>query len=270
MKKILNNLFLLSIIFTFTLVLAGCEKDNTDQYDKIVDRGYIIVGLDDTFAPMGFRDENDKIVGFDVDLAKAVFNQMGLEVKFQRIDWAMKETELNNKKIDLIWNGYTITEDRKEKVTFSDPYLANRQVIVVKADSNIQTKADLANKKVTVQAASSSYDALMGEPAVVDTIYNKAPFELETNNLAFIDLDNGRTDALVVDEILARYYITLNGASNYKVLTEDFGSEQYGVGFRKTDVQLVAKFNEAFNQLKTNGTTTEISEDWFSEDIILK
>jgi polar amino acid transport system substrate-binding protein len=269
MKKF-NKLFLLSIIFTFTLLLAGCEKDNSDQYDKIVERGYIIVGLDDTFAPMGFRDENDQIVGFDVDLAKAVFDEMDLEVRFQRIDWSMKETELNNKNIDLIWNGYTITPEREEKVTFSDPYLANKQVIVVLSTSSITSKADLANKNIGTQTSSSSYDALMADEDVVKTINNKTPFLSDTNDLAFIDLDNGRIDALVVDEILARYYITLNGESNYEVLTDDFGSEEYGVGFRKSDVKLVERFNDVFNQLKEDGTTATISDKWFSEDIILK
>ena len=143
MKKGLRSSIVLALILMLALFsLGGCgnsdvagENNNenevaeqtSDAYDQIVERGYIIMGLDDTFAPMGFRDEKNEIVGFDVDLAKEVFARLDLEVKFQPIDWTMKETELNSGNIDLIWNGYTITEERKQKVSFTKPYLKNRQ-----------------------------------------------------------------------------------------------------------------------------------------------
>lgn len=273
MKKLFA--ILLSCIFAFTLI--GCSKKvNEDQYDAIMKKGEIIVGLDDTFAPMGFRDTNNNLVGFDIDLAKAVFEEMGLQVKFQVIDWSTKEQTLNNGNIDVIWNGYTITADRQEKVNFSDPYLNNNQVIVVLANSSIQTKNDLIGKKVGAQASSSSVDALNNEPDLVDQFDGNEPYLYETNDLAFIDLNTGlttsnpRLDAVVVDEILARYYITLNGESKYRILDDNFGSEQYGVGFRKSDVKLLDKFNQTFNDLKGDGTTKNISETWFSNDIIIK
>jgi polar amino acid transport system substrate-binding protein len=262
-----SKLLSLSVILFLSLVLGACSKKiTTDQYDTIQNRGYIIVGLDDTFAPMGFRNNENELVGFDVDLAKAVFAEMNMDVQFQPIDWSMKETELNNGNIDLIWNGYTITDERKEKVTFSDPYLNNRQVIVVMKDSNIVTKSQLANQIVGAQAGSSSVDALNREKSVLNTFSELATYE--TNSDAFIELEAGRIDALVVDEILARYYISLKGENNYTVLNDDFGSEEYGVGFRKTDVTLIEAFNEAFNTIKTNGKAAEISELYFAENIV--
>ena len=264
-----KNLFALTIISTLFFLLSACGKDTTDQYESIVDRGYIIAGLDDTFAPLGFRDNDGNIVGFDIDLSKAVFEEMGLEVRYQPIDWKMKETELNGKNIDVIWNGYTITEEREKLVNFSDPYLSNRQVIVVMSDSNVSVKSDLAGKEVGVQAASSSYGVLE-DLDITNSFKNGEPTQFNTNDLAFRDLEYGRIDAIVVDEILARYYITLKDDSNFKVLSEDFGSEEYGVGMRQTDLELTEKFNEAFQTIKDSDTANDISIKWFGEDIILK
>ena len=119
------------------------------------------MGLDDTFAPMGFRDkESGELVGFDIDMANAVSQKIGKEIKFQPIDWTMKENELNAGNIDMIWNGYSVTELRKEQVLFSEPYLKNRQIILVLADSPVKTKADLEGQVVSVQAMSSAITAV--------------------------------------------------------------------------------------------------------------
>lgn len=109
-------------------VIAGCSGSGNDD-------NKLVIGIDDKFAPMGFRDENNEIVGFDIDYAKAAAEKMGKEVTFQPIDWSAKESELNSGRIDMIWNGYTITDERKEKVLFTKPYLENSQVVVVLADS---------------------------------------------------------------------------------------------------------------------------------------
>lgn len=266
MKKLTILLFTLVV----SIFITGCQKDTQgDQYNRIIDRGYIIVGLDDTFVPMGFRNAENEIIGFDVDLAKLIFEEMGLDVRFQPIDWSMKETELNNGRIDVIWNGYSITEERKEKVTFSDPYLENRQVIIVPQTSTIQSKEDLANKNVGVQASSSSYDALVSDQTLVSTINNGKPSEYPTNDFAFQDLMNGRIDALIIDEVFGEYYIKSNGLSQLKVIDQDLGTEQYGVGFRQDDLQLIKVFNETFNALKENGEAGKISARWFNDDLIL-
>lgn len=273
-KKFILGLLILAL---GAAVLAGCNKASReasnqtsnqeiaaeDSFEKIKERGRVIVGLDDTFAPMGFRDENNEIVGFDVDLAKEVFKRNNLEVVFQPIDWTMKEAELNSGNIDMIWNAYTITEERMKKVAFSKPYLENRQVIVTLADSDINSKKDLAGKKVAAQAGSTAVDAMYNEPDVVATFDGGEPILFDTNNEAFMDLEAGRVDALVVDEVLALYYIKQKGPEKYKILEEDFGEEQYGIGFRKQDVKLLEMVDKTLDEMREDGTFDLIYKKWF-------
>lgn len=273
-KKFILGLLILAL---GAAVLAGCNKASSeasnqtsnqeiaaeDSFEKIKERGRVIVGLDDTFAPMGFRDENNEIVGFDVDLAKEVFKRNNLEVVFQPIDWTMKEAELNSGNIDMIWNAYTITEERMKKVAFSKPYLENRQVIVTLADSDINSKKDLAGKKVAAQAGSTAVDAMYNEPDVVATFDGGEPILFDTNNEAFMDLEAGRVDALVVDEVLALYYIKQKGPEKYKILEEDFGEEQYGIGFRKQDVKLLEMVDKTLDEMREDGTFDLIYKKWF-------
>ena len=257
-KSIIKTIKLATFLILIALLAAGCSKEAQTGTEEL------IMGLDDTFAPMGFRDEKGNIVGFDVDLANEVAKRIGVTIKFQPIDWSMKETELNAGNIDLIWNGYTITPERQEKVAFTKPYLENSQVIVVLAGSDINTKADLAGKNVAVQAESSALDAINSEPEVAATFGSLVEFS--TNNEAFIDLDSGRTDALVVDEVNARYYMKQIGEEKYKVLEEDFGDEEYGIGLRKEDTELLKKINDAMDAMKKDGTYDKIYAKWFSEN----
>lgn len=237
-------------------------EENTLNYDKIV------VGLDDTFAPLGFRDEEGNLVGVDVELMEATSEIMGIPFELQPIDWSMKETELANKNIDMIWNGYTITEERKEKVAFSQPYLNNRQVVVTMADTDINTLADLTDKTVAAQAESSAIDAINSKPEIAQTF--KSLGEFETNDQCLMDLEAGRTDAVVADEVIIRYYVSKKGEEKYKILEEDFGKEEYGIGVRQEDTALLEALNVALDELKENGTTKEISEKWFGSDIIME
>lgn len=243
------------------------EQQKTEQQDTL-DYDKIVVGLDDTFAPLGFRDEQGNLVGVDVELMEATGEIMGVPFELQPIDWSMKETELVNKNIDMIWNGYTITEERKQKVAFSQPYLNNRQVVVTMADSDINTLADLADKTVAVQAESSAVDAINAKPEIAETF--KSLGEFETNDQCLMDLEAGRTDAVVADEVIIRYYVSKKGEEKYKILEEDFGKEEYGIGVRQEDTALLEELNAALDKLKENGTTKEISEKWFGSDIIME
>src|SRR5690606_36619060 len=119
-----------------------------NSLEKIMSKGVFVMGRDDTFPPMGFRNEKNEIVGFDVDLAKEVTKRIGVELKLQPIDWNAKEQELNTGNIDCIWNGFTITEERKQAMTFTPPYIHNAQVVVVRDDSPYTTLASLCGKKV--------------------------------------------------------------------------------------------------------------------------
>lgn len=264
MKKFKSIKFIALLLLTLTL-LAGCSSNEpatskTPEEDKTT----YIMGLDDTFAPMGFRDEKGQLIGFDIDLANEVSKRLGITIEFQPIDWSMKETELNAGNIDFIWNGYTITAERQEKVAFSKPYLENSQIIVVLANSDVKTKADLTGKNVAVQAESSALDAINAEPDFVKSVNELVEFS--TNNEAFMDLEAGRSNALVVDEVLARFYMRQNGQDKFKVLEEDFGDEEYGIGLRKDEAELLKKLDEALNEMKKDGTYDEIYAKWFSEN----
>ncbi len=269
MKKLLCALLALTVVLA---CFAGCGNENAGNGEdvslkEIQEKGKFIVGLDDSVPPMGFRDpQTNEIVGIDIDLAKAVAEKMNLEVEFKPIDWKAKEAELNGKKIDMIWNGFTITEERKQEILFSAPYMDNTQAIIVAKGSDIKTKADLTGKKVGVQAGAPAEDAIKDDNL---ELYNSltAVNQYDTILMALLDLEAGRVDAVVADETVARYTITESGKA-YEVLEENFLEEEYGVGFRKTDVAFHAAFEEAFNAIKADGTAGTISEKWFGKNII--
>jgi len=264
MSKILRNVIIYGIIAVMALSIAGCNNKSQDAMDKET----LIIGFDDTFVPMGFKDNNGEIVGFDIDLAKEVSKRIGKQVTFQPIDWSMKESELNSGKIDLIWNGYSITKERKEKVNFTNPYLENRQVIITLVNSKINSKVDLKGMNVGAQNQSSAVDAINKEEELLKTFKDGKVYTFETNNEALMDLEAKRIDAVVADEILARYYINKKGEGKFKILNDDFGDESYGVGIRKGDEELLEKLNEAFEDIKKDGTAKKVSEKWFGKDII--
>lgn len=277
MKRRIEKMMMILTTVIMAVGMSGCgtsdkETTTTGTLDQAkvksgMDKETLVVGLDDTFAPMGFRDEKGEIVGFDIDLAKAIGEKLDKKIEFQSIDWTMKETELNGGNIDFIWNGYSITDERKEQVAFGTPYLKNRQIIVTLADSDITSKADLAGKVVGAQTGSSAVAAIEGEPEVEAAFKDGKPVTYESNNDVLMDLEAGRIDAAVADEIIVRYYMRKKGEEKYKVLADDFGQENYGVGMRKDDTALVEAFNKAYGELKEEGKLAEISTEWFGEDI---
>ncbi|WP_238860606.1 amino acid ABC transporter substrate-binding protein [Clostridium sp. YIM B02569] len=274
-NSLIKKLTVVAIIATLGVSLVACggnanKSSESKAAKSALDKDELVIGLDDTFVPMGFKNENGEIVGFDVDLANAVGKKLNKKVKFQSIDWSMKETELNNGNIDLIWNGYSITDERKEKVEFSKPYLSNTQVIVTLADSNIKSKNDLAGKKVGAQNGSTAVDAVEAAGDIEKSFDGGKLVTFEDNNAALMDLEAKRLDAIVVDEILARYYMKARGEEKYKILTDNFGSEKYGVGIRKGDTKFVEAFNKALDEVISDGTAADISKKWFEQDIILK
>lgn len=266
MKKVISVMVL---VLGLGLIVSGCKiKDNTvDAWNKIDERGSIIMGLDDTFVPMGFRNNNGEFTGFDVELAKEAAKRMGLKIEFQPMDWNLKEQELDSGNIDLIWNGYSINEERKQKVSFTKPYLDNRQVIVVLSESNINTKEDLNGRIVATQNSSSSLAAIEGEGAI-ERFKNKEAILFDTYNEAFMDLEVKRVEAVVADQVLARYYIAERGEEKYRILEDDFGDEEYGVGLRLGDKTLLERLNKVLDEMKEDGTAKEISEKWFGENIV--
>ncbi|WP_336781293.1 amino acid ABC transporter substrate-binding protein [Paenibacillus illinoisensis] len=241
------------------IAVAGCSSSGSK------DDNSIIVGIDDKFAPMGFRDEQNEIVGFDIDYARAAAEKMGKEVTFQPIDWSSKESELNSGRIDMIWNGYTITDERKEKVLFTKPYLENSQVAITLADSPITKLDELDGKNVGLQALSSAADALAASP-LKDKV--KAS-EFKDNVLALTDLKTKRLDAVIIDEVVARYYMSKEEGT-FKLLDESLAPEQYGIGIKKGNEELLNQLQKALDELNADGTAAEISTKWLGEDKVLK
>ncbi|MFC3884634.1 amino acid ABC transporter substrate-binding protein [Bacillus songklensis] len=251
------------VIVTALSIVAGCSK-SSESTEKADDT--LVIGIDDKFAPMGFRDENNEIVGFDIDYAKAAAEKMGTKVKFQPIDWQTKESELSSGRIDLIWNGYTITDERKKKVLFTKPYLKNAQVVVTLADSKLAKLSDLEGKVVGLQSLSSAADALNANP-IKSKI--KTVTEFSDNVSALNDLKNGRLDAVVIDEVVIDYYMTKE-KDTFKVLDESLAPEEYGVGVKKGNEALLEKLQKALDEMNEDGTAAEISKKWFGEDKVLK
>lgn len=245
-------------VCVLSMMLLGCGNQKVSTND-------FVVGLDDTFAPMGFKNDEGEIVGFDVDLAREVAKRLDKDVTFQNIDWDLKESELNNGSIDCIWNGYSVTEKRKEKVLFSNSYLDNKQIVITLKDSGIRRLDDLKGKVVSVQKNSSAYEAVSKNQDFVSGLKNKELVQFDTNNDCFMDLESKRSDAIVVDETLARYYMKQQSSNIYQVLDEDFGKEEYAIGFRKDDQEFVNQVNDVMDDMKEDGTFQIIKDKWFQE-----
>ena len=268
--------FLITLIIT-VLIATGCasggkEKPRKDNWNDFQTYKKVVIGFDNTFVPMGFQDKSGKNIGFDIDLANAVFEKYGIKVEWQAINWDLKETELKNGNIDLIWNGYSKTEERESVVQFTKQYMVNEQVIVVKKSKNIKSVTDLKDKVLGAQNGSSGYDTFNEKPEVLKNIVkNNDATQYESFNEALIDLENDRIDALLIDRVYANYYLKQqNKLDDYSILNAGYDSEAFAVGARKADITLVNKINEAFYELYKTGKFQEISNKWFGEDVATK
>ena len=244
------------------ILIVACSQQNdpSENLSASAPQEKIVIGLDDNFPPMGFRDSKGEIVGFDIDLAREAAKRMNVRVSFMPIDWSTKEDELTSKRIDAIWNGFSVTEERKKTFLFSQPYMQNHQIVIVTANSPIQSKADLKGKVVGVQDGSSAVEAVTKDEELAKSMKEIKKFG--DNVTALMDLTTGRLDAVVVDEVVGRYY-TSQKAGQYRILSEDLGSEDYGVGLRKEDTALLAKLEEALAAMNADGTAKKIYAQWF-------
>ncbi|MGT2906346.1 amino acid ABC transporter substrate-binding protein [Streptococcus dentiloxodontae] len=274
MKKVIKYILLTVLIVIPILTLSACSSRSnfatkTDQWETYVKEKKIKIGFDATFVPMGYEEKDGSYIGFDIDLANAVFALYGIKVEWQAIDWDMKETELKNGTIDLIWNGYSITDERQESVLFTVPYMINEQVLVTKKSSGITAFAGMSGKELGAQAGSSGYDLFESKPDILKNIVagNKAT-QYSTFTQALIDLEHGRIDGLLIDRVYANYYLQQEGEiENYNIIASEFEGEDFAVGARKDDKTLVEKINQGFQTLYQNGTFQKISDKWFGEDV---
>lgn len=262
------------ILIVPAFMLAGCQSvtqraDTQDTWSTIKKRGKVTIGLDDSFVPMGFRQKNGKLVGYDIDLAKAVFKQYGIKVDFQTIDWSMKETELKNGTIDLLWNGYSINPARAKKVAFSRPYLKNRQVLVTLKRNNINNLAGMSGKSLGVQNGSTGQTVLDDNPKLLkDKLKGKDAVLYDTFPDAFIDLNAGRIQGILMDQVYADYYVShQKNRDAYRVYsTDQIPSESFGVGLRKGDKTLQKKINQGLARMQKNGELRKINNKWFGDN----
>lgn len=245
-------------------LVAGCGSDSAKN-DSTQKPKTIIAGLDDTFAPMGFRDENGNIVGFDVDIAKAVSKEIGVEIEFKPIDWASKESELNSGRIDCIWNGLSITPEREEKMDFTNPYMNNDQIYVVIDNSDIKSASDLKGKRICFQEGSTVDLALNKNMDLRHSFGEIKTYPDFTS--CFLDLDANRADAVLVDGILADYYMT-KSPGKYRRLPEKLSTEPFAIGVKKGNEEIVKMLNEGIEKVKASGEAAKISQKWFQRDVI--
>ena len=267
MKKIVIAVFCMLVAAGMTFAggkgeVKAAGGDNSLQ--NILNKKTLVLGLDDSFPPMGFRNEKNEIVGYDVDLAKEVAKRIGVELVLQPIDWAAKEQELNTKQIDCIWNGFTITEERKKNVLYTPPYLRNAQVIVVKSNSTVKNLKDLAGKKAGTQEGSSSVDAIDNAPEFKKSL--KEVIMYKDFLTALMDLDVGGIDAVVIDLVVANDNINRSGKS-FKMLTETLEDEELGIGFRLGEKALVDKVWSTLLEMVKDGTVAKITTQWMGADI---
>ena len=265
MKKIIALVIIILIIFGIVLGVNLSTKENKEDLERIKEKGTFILGLDDSFPPMGYRDENNEIVGFDIDIAKEVCKRLDVELIMQPISWDAKEQELNSYNIDCIWNGMSRTEERENIMSLSDSYMKNKMIFVVKEDSKINSLEDLKGKKIGVQSGSSA-EEILEEADISKDIKEKVTYS--DNIMAFMDMEANGIDAVFVDEILANYYIASNN-KNYRALEEALDEEEYAIGFRKQDVGLTNQINEILKEMKEDGSLGIISEKWFGKDVTI-
>ena len=255
-------------------LLAGCAASNSgdnqpadngstdadESLSKVLDSGKFVLGLDATFKPMGYTDENDNIVGFDIDVAEEVCKRMGVELVKQPIDWDTKEQDLDAGKIDCIWNGMSVSPSRAEIMNLSEPYMENSMVFVVANGSGIASQADLEGKTVAVQSGSTAQDILK------ESGLNITESALATNVECLQNLELNLCDAVFMDSVVANFEIKESG-KDYVVLPDGLETEEYAIGFRKNDQALRDEVQKILSEMKADGKLGEISEKWFGSDV---
>ena len=247
---------------TASTTAAAPAAASDDSLQKVLDSKQLILGLDASFPPMGFTNDANEIVGFDIDVAQEVCDRMGITLIKQPINWDNKEEDLNVGKIDCIWNGMSINESRKQVMNLSDPYMNNEMIFVVPKDSGVKTMDDLKGKTVGVQSGSSAEEILQAAE-----IYSSLSVTALDDNVTLLNqMELGFSDAVFLDSVVANYFITENN-KDYVILPGNLESEEYAIGFRKNDQALRDEVQRVLSEMKADGKLGEISTKWFGSDV---
>ena len=237
---------------------AGSAAADTKDASAVA-TGTLVVGFDQSYPPYGFVGDDGEFTGFDLDLAQAVADKNGWDVQLEAIDWDAKDSLLDSGVINCIWNGFTM-EGREDDYTFSDPYMLNAQVVVVRADSGVASFEDLAGKTVVTQVDSAAEDVLEGDQADLAATFASLDTIAEYNT-AFMQLESGAVDAVACDLSIAQYQMAANPDA-YVMLDEYLSEENYAVGFKKGDTATAEKVTETLKALYEDGTVEEIANKY--------
>lgn len=260
-KKLLTAIAACAALALGAALLAGCagggdaKKDGGDADGAMT----LVVGFDQAYPPYGFVGDDGQFTGFDLDLAAEVAKRNGWDIQLEPIDWDVKDTLLNSGAINCIWNGFTM-EGREADYTFSEPYMLNAQVVVVKAGSDIKSLDGLSGKAVITQTDSAAQEVLEGDKADLAATFAS----LETigeYNTAFMQLEAGAVDAVACDLSIAQYQMSAK-PNAYRQLSDDLSSEHYAVGFKKGDAELADKVNATLKEMTADGTVKALCEKY--------
>ena len=243
-------------------MLAGCSGGGNSASGEATDPSALttfIVGFDQSYPPYGFVGDDGEFTGFDLDLAAEVCERNGWELQLEAIDWDAKDTLLNSGAITCIWNGFTM-EGRENDYTFSEPYMLNEQVVVVKADSGIASFDDLAGKSVITQVDSAALDVLEGDKADLAATFASLD-QIGDYNTAFMQLESGAVDAVACDLSIAQYQMSAKPDA-YTQLDEALSSEHYAVGFKRGDTELADTVNATLKEMVADGTVEELCDKY--------
>lgn len=253
MKKTALFLALVTLLLSVVSFASCSTKTQTVFKPEGTSTGTLKFGFDASYPPYGYLDtETQQYAGFDIEYAKLVCQKLNMTLELVPIDWNMKDQELNAGNIDCIWSGFTY-EGREDEYLWSDRYLDNTIVVLVKADSGITKLADLAGKAVSVQTGSSGESALKNNEELVASFKDGKYLTCPDYTQGFNELKAGSFVALVVDDAVAKYLV--DGSTEYTVLTETVNRETYGVGFKKGNTELATKINDAMKEIAKDGDT---------------
>lgn len=270
-KRLLALVAACATLALSAVLLAGCSGGGDAQQSASTDNASgdgtftLAVGFDQGYPPYGYVGDDGEFTGFDLDLAQAVCEKMGWDLKLEAIDWDAKDALIGSGTINCIWNGFTM-EGREDGYTFSDPYMLNEQVVVVRADSDIASLDDLAGKTVMTQVDSAALDVLEDSQAdLAATFAGGAPQTIGDYNNAFMQLESGMVDAVACDLSIAAYQMAAN--PDKYVQLDALSTEHYAVGFKKGDTELAQQVTDALKQLDEDGTVKELCEKYADQGI---
>jgi polar amino acid transport system substrate-binding protein len=243
---------------------AATSSEMTDEQET---SGTFTVGFDQEFPPMGFVGDDGDYTGFDLDLAAEVASRLGLEFVAQPIDWDSKDLELESGTIDCIWNGFTMN-GREDDYAWTEAYLDNEQVFVVRKDDGITSQDDLSGKQVEVQTDSSAEAALKDMTDLTSTFAGGTYQTVADYNTAMMDLESGAADAIAMDSVVANYQIA-DKYDTFEILDGSIANEEYGVGFYVENTELRDQVQQVLEDMAADGTMAEISTEWFGSDITI-